>query len=125
MTQRKRGTAHGLARIALAGGFAASLAGCGLSSVTSGIGGGVLGGSGSGSGQVKSVTEEQLLTAAKSDEPATGSTSVGEIAHGCPRFAIWPRDHHLTVYEPGRVGDGLAVAHRGEITKTARECQIQ
>jgi hypothetical protein len=125
MTQRKRGTAHGLARIALAGGLAALLAGCGLSSVTSGIGGGVLGGSGGGSGQVKSVTEEQLLTAAKADEPATGSTSVGEIAHGCPRFAIWPRDHHLTVYEAGRVGDGLAVAHRGEITKTARECQIQ
>lgn len=124
MTQRMWGKADGLARIALVGTFAGCLAGCGLSSVTSGIGGGVLGGS-SGSGQVNSVTEEQLLTAAKADESATGSTSVGEIAHGCPRFAVWPRDHHLTVYEPGRVGDGLAVAHRGEITKTARECQIQ
>ena len=31
----------------------------------------------------------------------------------------------MTIYEPGRVGDGLAVMHRGEITKTARECQIE
>ena len=31
----------------------------------------------------------------------------------------------MTIYEPGKVGDGLAVMHRGEITKTARECQIE
>jgi hypothetical protein len=31
----------------------------------------------------------------------------------------------VTIYEPGKVGDGLAVMHRGEITKTARECQIE
>jgi hypothetical protein len=116
--------ARGSARITLTGGLAAVLAGCGLSSVTSGIGGGVLGG-GDGGSQAKSVSEEQLLIAAKSDDPATGSTSVGEIAHGCPRFAVWPRDHHVTIYEAGRVGDGLAIAQRGEITKTARECQIQ
>jgi hypothetical protein len=36
----------------------------------------------------------------------------------------WPRDSYLTIYEPGRVGDGLAIMHRGEITKTARECQM-
>src|SRR5690606_40849560 len=35
-----------------------------------------------------------------------------------------PRDHYVTIYEQGRVGDALAVMHRGEITKTARECQI-
>jgi hypothetical protein len=29
------------------------------------------------------------------------------------------------IYEQGRLGDGLAVMHRGEITKTARECQIE
>jgi hypothetical protein len=124
MTQCKRGVARRFARIALTGSLAAVLAGCGLSSVTSGIGGGVLGG-GDGGVQVKSVSEEQLLVAAKSDDPATGSTSVGEIAHGCPRFAVWPRDHHVTIYEAGRVGDGLAIAHRGEITKTARECQVE
>lgn len=48
-----------------------------------------------------------------------------EVAHGCPRFLPWPRDNLLTVYEPGREGDGLAIMHRGEITKTARECAIE
>jgi hypothetical protein len=49
----------------------------------------------------------------------------GEVAHGCPRFQVWSRDGYVTIYEPGRAGDGLAVMHRGEITKTARECQIE
>jgi hypothetical protein len=35
------------------------------------------------------------------------------------------REGYVTIYEAGRVGDGLAVMHRGEITKTARECQIE
>jgi hypothetical protein len=104
----------------------ALLPGCGMSSLTSGLGSGILGGSPSSStAKVDSVTEEQLLSAAKADEGVTGSTSAGEIAHGCPRFIIWPRDNHVTIYEQGRVGDGLAVVHRGEITKTARECQIE
>jgi hypothetical protein len=80
------------------------------------------GSSGSGT-QVASVSEEQLLSAAKADHGATGTTGI-DVAHGCPRFVVWPRDNHVTIYEPGRVGDGLAVMHRGEITKTARECHI-
>lgn len=100
------------------------LAGCGMSSLTSGLGGGMFGGS-SSKASVDRVTEEQMLTAAKADEQGTtGSTSVGEVAHGCPRFATWPRENHITIYEHGRVGDALAVMHRGEITKTARECQV-
>src|SRR5690606_5001635 len=43
----------------------------------------------------------------------------------CPRFVIWPRGNYVTGDEQGRVGDALAVMHRGEITKTARECQIE
>lgn len=97
------------------------LTGCGLSSLTSGIGGGMFGGSGSKS-EVKSVTEEQMLSAAKADSTMGVG---GDIAGGCPRFQVWPRDHHLTIYEAGRVGDGLAVMHKGEITKTARECQLE
>jgi hypothetical protein len=92
-----------------------------MSSLTSGIGGGLFGG-GSSKSEVKSVTEEQMLSAAKADSTmAVG----GDIAGGCPRFQVWPRDHHITLYEPGRVGDGLAVMHKGEITKTARECQVE
>ncbi len=110
---------------ALAGGLvSAALAACGMSSLTSGFGG-AFGGSSSPATTVNSVTEEQLLSAAKADEGVTGTTATGEIAHGCPRFVVWPRDNHLTIYEQGRVGDGSAILHRGEITKTARECQIE
>jgi hypothetical protein len=101
---------------------AVAVAGCGVSTLTSGIGGGMFGGSGSKSAEAKGVSEEQLLVAAKSDSDGAGSG--GDVAHGCPRFTVWPRDNNLTVYEQGRVGDGLAVMHRGEITKTARECQV-
>ena len=100
------------------------LAGCGMSSLTSGLGGGMLGGSSSSNTQVASVSEEQLLSAAKADYGTTGSSGM-DLAHGCPRFVVWPRDNNVTIYEQGRVGDALAVIHRGEITKTARECQIE
>lgn len=100
------------------------LAGCGLSTLTSGLNGGLFGSSSSTRAEVKDVTEEQLLSAAKADygDTATGAT---EIAYGCPRFVVWPRENHVTIYEQGRAGDGLAVVHRGEITKTARECQVE
>ena len=115
-------------RLALAAvliGAAAAMGGCGMSSLTSGLGGGLFGGS-STKASVDKVTEEQMLSAAKADEAgATGSTSVGEVAHGCPKFVPWPRENHITIYEQGRVGDALAVMHRGEITKTARECTIE
>ena len=96
-----------------------------MSSLTSGIGGGWFGGeSKAKTAEVGAVTEDQLLAAAKSDTGTTGSLG-GEVAHGCPRFNVWSREGYVTIYEPGRVGDGLAVMHRGEITKTARECQIE
>src|SRR5262249_11542700 len=72
---------------------------------------------------VGSVSQDQLLSAAKTDGGEAGS--LGEVAHGCPRFQVWAREGYVTIYEPGRVGDGLAVMHRGEITKTARECEIE
>lgn len=104
---------------------AAMAGGCGMSSLTSGIGGGMFGGSSSKT-DVAAVSEEQLLSAAKASEGATGSTStVGEVAAGCPRFTVAPKGNYVTIYEPGRTGDGLAIMHRGEITKTARECEIQ
>lgn len=94
-----------------------------MSSLTSGLGGGMFGG---GQKAEATVSEDQLLAAAKTNDPsATGSTSIGEVAAGCPRFIVAPRDNHITFYEPGRAGDGLAIMHRGEITKTARECQVE
>ena len=98
--------------------------GCGLSSITSGLGSSVFGSSSSQGSPPPAVSEEQLLSAAKSDSGSGGSPA-GEIAHGCPRLSVSPHGGHLTIYEDGRAGDGLAIMHRGEITKTARECQIE
>lgn len=69
------------------------------------------------------VNEARLLEAARTD--TSGQVSMEAAMTGCPKFTIWPRDRLLTIYDVGRVGDGLAIQYRGEITKTARECQIQ
>jgi hypothetical protein len=106
--------------------LAASLAGCGMSSLTSGIGGGWFGGNKSVKSESTGVSEDQLLAAAKTDTGSVNSVSgSGEMAFGCPRINVWSRDGYVTIYEQGRVGDGLAVMHRGEISKTARECHIE
>jgi hypothetical protein len=102
---------------------ASLLGGCGMSSLTSGIGGGMFGGSSSAKSEAPSVTNDSLLTAAKADQPEAAATA--DIAGGCPKFTVWSRDGQVTIYEAGRVGDGLAVMHRGEITKTARECRLE
>lgn len=94
-----------------------------MSSLTSGIGGGLFGGGNASKRTSGPLTQEKMLTAAKGDPTAMGVG--GEIAAGCPRFQVLSRDHHVTIYEPGRVGDGLAVMHRGEITQTARECHVE
>lgn len=103
---------------------ASMLSGCGLSSVTSGLGTSIMGGS-SASAQASSVNEQDLLAAAKASGGEVQLAGLSDSSPGCPRFTVWPRDSHLTVYEPGRVGDGLAIVHRGELTKTARECTIE
>ena len=109
---------------ALAAALSVSLAGCSMSSLTSGIGGGWFGGGEKAKTEVGSVSEDQLLAAAKTDAGTTSSIGL-DVAHGCPRFQVWSREGYVTIYEPGKVGDGLAVMHRGEITKTARECQME
>ena len=98
------------------------LAGCGLSTLTSGIGTGSVFGGGATT-QTAAVNEDELLAAAKGD--GMGSGSLGEVSAGCPRINVVTRDNNVTIYEPGRAGDGLWVMHRGELTKSARECQIE
>lgn len=113
-------------KLALVAGLGLAVAGCGLSSLTSGIGGGLLGGKPSETASTSNgVSAETLLAQAKSDTPGGTATGGAEVAQGCPRFNVWSRDGNVTIFETGRVGDGLAVMHRGEITKTARECQIE
>jgi len=101
---------------------AASVSGCGMGSVTSGLGSSILGGG--SSSEPTSVSEQDLIAAAKAGGDGAPAFSGGDSQPGCPRFVPWPRDSYLTIYEPGRVGDGLAIMHRGEITKTARECHM-
>jgi hypothetical protein len=101
---------------------AASVSGCGMGSVTSGLGTSILGGG--SSSEPTGVSEQDLIAAAKAGGDGAPGFSGGDSQPGCPRFVPWPRDSYLTIYEPGRVGDGLAIMHRGEITKTARECQM-
>ena len=106
---------------------AAGVAGCGMSSLTSGLTGSVFGGSSSQTAaktDVLKVSEDQLLSAAKAGD-GSAPAAISSEAGGCPRFVVSERDSNLTIYEAGRVGDGLAIMHRGEITKTARECQVE
>jgi hypothetical protein len=69
------------------------------------------------------VSEQALLVAAKSDDSPVLPDAAAVRA--CPQFAMWPGMQTLTVYEKGHDGDSLAVLQRGEITQTARECDIQ
>jgi len=101
------------------------LSGCGVSQITSGLGSGVFGSSEEEADDADweaTITEEGMIEAARSD--TSGQIDASGPASGCPRFKIWPADRHVTVYEPGRVGERLAMRHRGSITKVARECQI-
>ena len=104
---------------------ALALSGCGVSQLTSGLGSGVFGSSDDEPEEADwqaEITEEGMLEAARDD--TSGRIDASGPASGCPRFKVWPADRHITVYEPGRVGERLAMRHRGSITKTARECQI-
>lgn len=123
MTQSIPMATHRALKLAVSLWAASLLSGCGLSSITSGLGSGIMGG-GTAKTETGAVSEEQLLSAAQSGDagPPVGGI---EVAAGCPKFTTWPRDNFVTIYEQGRVGDGMAVMHRGEITKTARECTIE
>jgi len=121
LTIRPRPLLASVAVLAMAG----SLAGCGgVSQITSGIGGGLFGGSETTQSTTPAVTETDLLSAAQLDNGGSVQTA-GVPAMSCPKVDVWDQDQHFTVYEGGQAGDGLAVIHRGEITKTARECQIR
>lgn len=125
MTQRNSSILRGLVAVGAAALAACGAGGCGVSSITSGFSSSSIfggGGSQSAGGNSGGVSEAQLLAEAKSGE--TGTVGA-EISAGCPRFLVWPRDNNITIYEPGRVGDGLAIMHRAEITKTARECYVE
>ena len=102
---------------------ALAVGGCGLSTFTSGLGGGLFGGSSTPTADSAKVNDDELLAAARGEGNFTGT--LGEVSNSCPRIVMPSRDNNVTIYEAGRAGDALAVMHRGELTKTARECQIE
>lgn len=63
---------------------------------------------------------DQLQQISKTEPGADMQAGAGA---NCPQVVAWPADRLLTIYK-GTVGDSLAIAHRGEITKMSRECQI-
>jgi hypothetical protein len=115
-------TASVLAIAGMAG--ALLLSGCGMPGISSLGGGGGLFGSKKSDDSWTPVTEEAMLTAARSD---TGGSAVnaGAAEGECPVFNPWVPEKILTVYEAGHTNDSMAVIHRGEITKTARECSAE
>ncbi len=111
--------------------MAMGLSGCGLSSLTSGLGSSVFSSSSTPNPtNIDELTEAQLLSAAKANATDNNSNvlttaALSTVSHGCPKVVVRASDNHMTIYEDGREGDSLAVRHRGEITKTARECIIE
>jgi hypothetical protein len=94
------------------------LAGCGVSTLTSTFSGGIFGGSKQPETQQK-VSEGNLLTAAQTD--AGKQVDIPAPGGDCPALSVAPGDNNITFMAKGG-NDSLAIMHRGEITKTAREC---
>ncbi len=107
----------------------AGIQGCAMSSFTSGFGGGMFGSKkkpaiSSSGGQMAPVSQAGLLNAAQSDNGGNGTDAIGSAA-GCPKFLAWPEGRLYTQYESGHENSSLGIMYRGEITKTARECQVK
>jgi hypothetical protein len=96
-----------------------ALGGCGMSTLASSFSGGMFGG-GNKTETAQSVSEGNLLTAAQVSPDTQGDTSAPGT--DCPTIAVAPGDGNITFMAKGGSNDGLSVMHRGEITKTAREC---
>lgn len=100
------------------------LSACGVSQITSSIGdGGIFSSSKKPetANWTPIITEESMLTAARTN--SNGPVDMA-AANGCPVLQVEGGQRYITNYEGNRVGDGASVINRGEITKTARECQI-
>jgi hypothetical protein len=101
----------------------AVLGGCGVSSMPS-IGEGGIFSSGrkvEAAAWTPIITEDSMLAAARmnSDGPIEMAA-----ANGCPLLQVEGGQRYITIYEGNKVGNGGALIHRSEITKTARECQL-
>ena len=99
--------------------LAAMVNGCGLSAPSIGDGG-IFSSKKPESSSAPIITEENMLAAARANSDAPIENAA---AGGCPTLQVEGGQRYVTNYEGNRVGDGASVINRGEITKTARECQ--
>jgi hypothetical protein len=129
MTNRSPEAPHGMGRNVLAVlVLCIALGGCGISGLTApfGSGGGLFGSSkpeknaGQEAGWGATVSEASLLASARGGD-ITGSIGSSQ---GCPAFSVAPGGKNITIRakDAQSPNDLMAVLHRGEITKTAREC---
>ncbi len=67
------------------------------------------------------ITEDSMMAAARTNSDGPIEMAA---ANGCPAVQVEGGQRSVTIYEGNRVGNTRAVIHQGEITKTARECQL-
>jgi hypothetical protein len=103
--------------------FAGILSGCGLSQMPSIGDGGIFSSSKKpeNASWTPIITEDSMMAAARTNSDGPIDLAA---ANGCPPLQVEGGQRYVTIYEGNRVGDGASVIHRGEITKTARECQL-
>jgi hypothetical protein len=99
---------------------AAALSGCGLSVPSIGDGGIFSSSRKPENSWTPIITEDSMLAAARTNSDGPIEMAA---ANGCPPLQVEGGQRYVTFYEGNRVGDTSSVINRGEITKTARECQ--
>ncbi len=98
------------------------LSGCGVSRLSSISDGGIFSSKKTdGAAWTPIITEDSMMAAARTNSDGPIEMAA---ANGCPPLQVEGGERDLTVYEGNRVGNKNAVIHHGEITKTARECQL-
>lgn len=113
-------TARGAVKAAAISCAVSMLAGCGVSTLTNSFSGGMFGG-GKSTETTQKVSEGNLLTAAQNNPNPGDQADIAAQSGDCPSLSISQGDGSITFMAKGG-NDGLSVMHRGEITKTAREC---
>jgi len=116
-----RGTLPAVWKLLSLGCIAAMASGCGISMPSIGDGGIFSSSSKPQNSWTPIITEDSMLTAARTNSDGPIEMAA---ANGCPPLQVEGGQRYVTIYDGNRVGDAASVVNRGEITKTARECQL-
>ncbi len=118
-----RGFVQAVSLLLSFGCMAAMVSGCGLSQMPSIGDGGIFSSSKKpeNTSWTPIITEDSMMAAARTNSDGPIEMAA---ANGCPPLQVEGGQRYVTIYEGNRVGDAASVVNRGEITKTARECQL-